>query len=39
MSFFKRAEQELSDAYTKIAISALDFLLTSAKNCKKEHNF
>ena len=32
---FLRAKRELSDAYTWIAITALDFLLTSAKNCKK----
>ena len=33
---FKRAKRELSDAYTETAIATLNFLLTSAKNGKKD---
>ena len=35
MSFSKKAKQELLGVYTLNAITTLDFLLTSAKNCKK----
>ena len=34
MPFSKRVKPELSNAYTKIATTALDLLLTSAKNAK-----
>ena len=35
MPFSKKAKQELLDVYALTAITALDFLLTSAKNCKR----
>ena len=35
MQFSKKAKSELLDVYTLTAITALDFLLTSGKNCKR----
>ena len=35
MQFCKKAKRELLDVYELTAITALDFLLTSTKNCKK----
>ena len=35
MQFSKKAKRELLDVYALTAITALDFLLTSAKNCKR----
>ena len=36
MPFSKTAKRELSDTYTNIAITVLDFLLISVKNYKKD---
>ena len=35
MQFSKKAKRELLDVYALSPITALDFLLTSAKNCKR----
>ena len=35
MPFSKKAKRELLDVYALLAITALDFLLTSAKNWKR----
>ena len=35
MQFSKKAKRELLDVYALTAITALDFLLTSAKNWKR----
>ena len=35
MQFSKNAKREFLDVYALTAITALDFLLTSAKNCKR----
>ena len=35
MPFSKKAKRELLDVYTLTTITALDLLLTSAKNCKR----
>ena len=35
MQFSKKAKRERLDVFALTAIKALDFLLTSAKNCKR----
>ena len=35
MPFSKKAKRELFDVYALTAITAVDFWLTSAKNCKR----